>query len=72
MPFSRAGQDRRKYIQFQWFALNMPPGPTAAPLATDANHTHGVENLYGMTQIAARDHIPFSASSVASLCDLGG
>ena len=51
MPFSMTREDRRKYIQFQRFALDMRPGPTAAPLATDANHTHGVENLYGMTQI---------------------
>jgi len=51
MPFSPPGQDRGKYIQFQQFALYRSSGPTATPLATDANHTHGVENLYGKTHI---------------------
>lgn len=51
MPFSPPREDRGKYIQFQRFALGSGTGPTAAPLAADANHTHGVENLYGKTQI---------------------
>src|SRR5713226_7539987 len=35
MPFSPAGEDRGKYIQFQQFALNRGSGPTAAPQVID-------------------------------------